>query len=175
MSVLVLNAAPAFNSFGLDNRAGMDRLKLMPLTGATILFSKNLAFMMIVGVQMVPLILLASWRLGPLVGGIGVIVAASMTAMYMAWGNWMSVNYPVKMQFFQFSSSHGQVLEVLTGIMLGSFPGMVAIYLMHTSGTRAAWKIGLLLLCSGFIYWVSVRHVGARFTQKMDRILNALS
>jgi hypothetical protein len=175
MSVLLLNAAPAFNSFGLDNRAGMDRLKLMPLTGATILFSKNLAFMMIVGLQIAPLIMLASWRLSPLVGGIGVIVTASMTAMYMAWGNWMSVNHPVKMQFFQFSSSHGQVLEVLTGIMLGSFPGMVAIYLMNTSGTRAGWKIGLLLLCSGFIYWVSVRQVGARFAQKVDRILNALS
>jgi hypothetical protein len=175
MSVLVLNAAPAFNSFGLDNRAGMDRLKLMPVTGATILLSKNLAFMMIVGLQIVPLILLGSWRLGPLVGATGIIVAASMTAMYMAWGNWMSVNYPVKMQFFQFSSSHGQVMEALTGIIFGSFPGMVAIYLLHTSGTKAVWKIGLILLCSGVIYVVSVRLVGARFAQKVDRILNALS
>jgi hypothetical protein len=175
MGVLVLNAAPAFNSFGLDNRAGMDRLKLMPLTGTTILVSKNLAFMMIVGCQMVPLILLGSWRLGPLIAGIGIIAAASMTAMYMAWGNWMSVNYPVKMHFFQFSSSHGQVLEVMTGIIFGSFPGMIAIYLLHTSGIKAAWKIGLLLLGSGVIYLISVRHVGARFAQKVDRILNALS
>lgn len=175
MSVLVLNAAPAFNSFGLDNRAGMDRLKLMPVTGAIILFSKNLAFMMIVGIQIAPLILLGSWRLGPAVGAIGMLVAASMIAMYMAWGNWMSVNYPVKMRFFQFSSSHGQVVEAVAGIIFGSFPGMIAIYLLHTSGIKAAWKIGLLLFFSGLIYVVSVRHLGARLAQKVDRILNALS
>jgi len=176
MGVLVLNLATAFNSFGLDNRASMDRLKLMPLTGTDVLFSKNLAFMMIVGFQIGPLILLGSWRLGPLVGGVGIIAAASMTAMYLAWGNWMSVNYPVKMQFYQFSSSHGQVIEVLTGIIFGSFPGMIAIYLLHTSGIKtAAWKIGLLLLCSGVIYLVSVRYLGGRFAQRVDRIVNALS
>lgn len=175
MSVLVLNAAPAFNTFGLDNRVGMDRLKLMPVTGATILFSKNLAFMMIVSIQIAPLILLGTWRLGPSVGAVGIIVAASMTAMYMAWGNWMSVNYPVKMQFFQFSSSNGQVMEALAGIIFGSFPGMIAIYLLHTSGTRAAWKIALLLLFSALVYLVSVRYVGARFARKIDRIVNALS
>lgn len=175
MSVLVLNATPAFNSFGLDNSAGMDRLKLMPITGATILLSKNLAFMLIVGIQLAPLILLGSWRLGPSVGAIGMMVAASMTAMYMAWGNWMSVNYPLKMHFFQFSSSHGQVVEVLAGMIFGSLPGMISIYLLHTEGINAAWKIGLLLLFSGFVYAVSVLHVGARFAQKVDRILNALS
>ena len=129
LGVFVLNAAPAFNSFGLDNRAGMDRLKLMPVTGKTILLSKNLAFLMIVGVQIAPLILLGSWRLGLLIGAIGIVEAASMAAMYMAWGNWMSVNYPFKMQFFQFSSSNGQVLEAIAGIMFGSLPGMIAIYL----------------------------------------------
>ena len=175
MSVMVLNAAPAFNSFGLDNCASMDRLKLMPVTGATILLGKNLAFMMIVGIQIAPLILLGSWRLGPAAGAVGVIVAASLAAMYLAWGNWMSVNYPVKMQFFQFSSSHGQVLEALMGILFGSFPGLMAIYFLRTSGTTAGWKIGLLLLGSSLIYLFSVRHVGARFTQKVDRILNALS
>ena len=116
----------------------MDRLKLMPVTGATILLSKNLAFMMIVGIQLAPLILLGSWRLGPFVGAIGMLVAASMTAMYLAWGNWMSVNYPVKMQFFQFSSSHGQVVEVLAGIIFGSLPGMISISFLHTEGINAA-------------------------------------
>jgi hypothetical protein len=57
--VFVPNASLAFNLFGLDTRAGMDRLKLLPVTGATILLGKNFAFMMIVGVQVMPLILLA--------------------------------------------------------------------------------------------------------------------
>jgi hypothetical protein len=175
LSVFVLNAAPAFNSFGLDNRAGMDRLKLMPVTGTTILLSKNLAFMMIVGIQIAPLILLGGWRLGPLLGVLGIIEAAAVAAMYMAWGNWMSVNYPVKMHFFQFSSSNGQVVEVLAGIIFGSLPGVIAIILLNTSGVAAAWKIALLLFLSVLIYTISVWHVGVRFAQKIDGILNAVS
>lgn len=173
--VFVFNAASAFNSFGLDNRAAMDRLKLMPVTGQTILLSKNLAFLMIVGVQIAPLILLGGWRLGPLIGVIGIIEAASMAAMYLAWGNWMSVNYPFKMQFFQFSSSNGQVVESIAGIMFGSLPGMISIFFLHAEGVRATWKIALVLLFSGLFYFVSVWQVGTRFAQKQDRILSALS
>lgn len=175
LGVFVLNAATAFNSFGLDNRAVMDRLKLMPVTGRTILLSKNLAFLMIVGVQVTPLILLGSWRLGLPIGVVGIVEAASLAAMYMAWGNWMSVNYPFKMRFFQFSSSNGPVLEAIAGIIFGSLPGMIAIYYMRTEGLKAAWKIALLLMFSSLFYLVSVWHVGARFAQKQDRILNALS
>lgn len=175
LTVFVLNAAPAFNAFGLDNRAGIDRLKLMPVTGTTILLSKNLAFMMIIGLQIAPLILLGGWRLGPLPGVVSVMEAAATAAMYMAWGNWMSVNYPVKMQFFQFSSSNGQIVEVLAGIIFGSLPGVIAIALLRTSGMKAAWMVGLLLCFSALVYMISVWHVGSRFSQKIDGILNAVS
>ena len=175
LGVFVLNAATAFNSFGLDNRAIMDRLKLMPVTGKTILLSKNLAFLIIVGVQVTPLILLGSWRLGVPIGLVGIVEAASLAAMYLAWGNWMSVNYPFKMQFFQFSSSNGPVLEAIAGIIFGSLPGIIAIYYLRTEGLKAAWKIALLLLFSSLLYLVSVWKMGARFPQKQDRILNALS
>jgi hypothetical protein len=172
----VLTSAPlAFNSFGLDNRAGMDRLKLMPVTGTTILFGKNLAFLMIVGVQVTPLILLGSWRLGPAIGLLGIVEAAAMAAMYLTWGNWTSLNYPFKMQFFQFSSSNGQVVEAIAGILFGSLPAMIAIYLLHNEGFKAAWKIALVLLFSGLFYFVSVWHMGNRFAQKRDKISSALS
>ena len=153
----------------------MDRLKLMPVTGRTILLSKNLAFLMIVGVQLTPLILLGGWRLGVLIGGLGIVEAASLAAMYMAWGNWMSVNYPFKMRFFQFSSSNGPVLEAIAGIIFGSLPGIIAIYYLQTEGPKAAWKIALLLVFSSLFYLVSVWQMGAKFAKKQDRILNALS
>jgi hypothetical protein len=174
LGVVLPNAPLAFNSFGLDNRAGLDRLKLMPVTGKTILLSKNLAFLMIVGVQVTPLILVGSWRLGLPLGMLGILEAASMAAMYMAWGNWMSVNHPLKMQFFQFSSSNGLVVEAIAGIMFGSLPGMIGIYFLHTEGFRAAWKIALVLLFSGLFYLVSILRMGNRFAQKQDRILSAL-
>ena len=175
LGVFVLNAATAFNSFGLDNRAIMDRLKLMPVTGTTILLSKNLAFLMIAGVQVTPLILLGSWRLGVPIGMVGIVEAASMAAMYMAWGNWMSVNYPFKMRFFQFSSSNGPVLEAIAGIVFGSLPGVIAISFLRMQGLKAAWKIALLLLFSSLFYLVSVWQMSSRFAQKQDRILSALS
>jgi hypothetical protein len=175
LGMVVPNASLAFNFFGLDNRAAIERLNLMPVTGNTILLGKNLAFLMIVGIQVTPLILLGALRLGPLMGAVGIVEVASMAAMYMVWGNWMSINYPVKMQFFQFSTSNGLVVEALAGIVFGSLPGAIAIYLLHTEGSRAAWKIALVLLCSGLFYFVSLERLGKSFAQKQDKILMAVS
>jgi hypothetical protein len=175
LSVIVPSGSLAFNFFGLDNRAGLERLKLMPVTGRTIMLSKNLAFLMIVGLQMMPLILLGSWRLGPLMGAVGIAEVVSMSAMYMVWGNWMSINYPVKMQFFQFSSSNGVVVEALAGIMFGSAPGAIVIYLLHSEGSSAVWKIALVALFSGLFYFVSLWRLGNSFARNQDRILGAVS
>jgi hypothetical protein len=175
LAVIIPNSALAFNLFGLDNRSEMERLRLMPVSGKTILLAKNLAFLMIVGVQVMPLVLLGCWRLGPLIGAMGLVEAMSMTAMFLVWGNWTSVNQPFKMHFFQFSSSNGQVVEAIGGLIFGSLPGMIAIYLLHSEGPVATWKIALILLCCAGLYLVSVSYLGNRFAQKQDRILNALS
>lgn len=175
LSVFVPSSPLAFNSFGLENRAGLDRLKLMPVTGRTILLGKNLAFTMIVGVQVAPLILLAGWRLGLPVAIVGIVEAAALAAMYLAWGNWMSVNHPLKMQFFQFSSSSGLVVESLAGIMFGSLPGMIAIYFMHTEGFKATWKIALVVLVSLAFYFMVLSRVSTRFELKQNRIFRAVS
>jgi len=175
LSVFVPNAVLAFNSFGLDTRSGMDRLRLMPVTGKTILLSKNLAFLKIVAIQLAPLILLASWRLGLPIGVLGIVEATSLACVYLAWGNWMSVNHPLKMQFFQFSSSSGAVVEVIAGLMFSSLPGIIDIYFVHTDGLRAAWKITLVSLFSLVFYSIALSRVGTRFEQKQDRIVRAIS
>ena len=175
LSVFVPNASLAFNLFGLDNRAAMDRLKLMPVTGRTILLSKNLAFLMIVGIQVMPLIVLGCWRLGLPIGLLGFVEATALAAMYMAWGNWMSVNYPLKMQFFHFSSSNGLVVEALAGIMFGSLPGIIATYSLQKGGLQLAWTIALVMVFSGLFYFISLLRLGNRFAQKQDKIASALS
>jgi hypothetical protein len=175
LCVIFPSASLAFNFFGLDNRSGMERLKLMPLSGGTILLGKNLAFLTIVGLQVIPLILLGTWRLGLLIGVIGIIETASMVAMYLAWGNWMSVNHPFKMQFFKFSSTNGLIVESITGILFGSLPGMIGVYFMHAEGLKAAWKIALILFASGLVYSFSVWYLSNSFAQKQDKILSAVS
>jgi hypothetical protein len=173
--VVIPNSSLAFNLFGLDNRSGMERLKLMPVTGKTILLGKNLAFLMIVLVQVTPLLLLGAWRLGAFIATIGFVEVMTMTAMFLVWGNWTSINHPFKMHVFQFSSSHGQVLEGIGGVVFGTLPGLVAIYLLDSEGPWATWKIGLILFCCVGLYLVSVSYLGERFVQKQDRILSALS
>ena len=173
--VFLPNTPVAFNSFGLETRAGLDRMRLMPITGSTVLLSKNLAFVMIVAVQLAPMVLLASWRLGLLTGLLGIVEAVALSAMYLVWGNWMSLNHPLKMQFFQFSNSSGLIVEALAGLMFGSLPGMISIYLLHTEGLSAAWKVILVLLVSLSIYLTALVYFSSRFEQKQDRILNAIS
>lgn len=175
LCVFVCNSSLAFNLFGLDNRASMDRLKLMPVSANAILIGKNLAFLMVVGVQVMPLILLASWRLGLLVGLFGILGAAALAAMFLSWGNWMSVNHAFKLHFFQFSSSNGMLVEAIAGMMFGSLPGIIAIYSMQTNGFGPAWRIALVLLVSSSFYCLSVRRAGNRFLQKQEIIRNALS
>jgi hypothetical protein len=173
--VFVGNAPLAFNSFGLDNRAAMDRLKLMPLTGTTILLGKNVAFLILAALQLTPLIPLGFWRLGFVTGLLGIAEAIAVAAMYLTWGNWMSVNHPFKMQFFQFSSSRGVVVEVIAGIVFGSLPGIIAISSLRSNEFAAAWKIALILLFSGGLYFLSLLRAGGGFAQKHDRIADALS
>lgn len=173
--VFLPNTPLAFNSFGLETRAGLDRIRLMPLNGSTVLLSKNLAFVMIMAVQLAPMVLLASWRLGLLSGLLGIVEAAALSATFLVWGNWMSLNHPIKMQFFQFSNSSGLIVEALAGLMLGSLPGMISIYLLHTEGLSAAWKLILVLLVSLSIYLAALVYFSSRFEQKQDRILNAIS
>src|SRR2546423_11994330 len=90
-----------FISFGLDTRSGLNRYALLPASGATTMQGKNLASAIIASVQVCPIILLASWRFGLSVSAFGLVEAALLTAAYLAWGNWMSITFPTKMQFFR--------------------------------------------------------------------------
>jgi len=42
---------------------------------------------------------------------------------YLAWGNWMSINYPLKMEFYRFASSGAALADALAGVVFGSLPG----------------------------------------------------
>lgn len=173
--VFLCNAALAFNSFGLDNRAGLDRYTLLPLSGRAILLSKNLAYLMIAGVQILPMLFVAGWRLGILRSALGLVEAAALACAYLTWGNWMSVNHPLKMQFFRFANSGAALVDAMGGIIFGSLPGILMIYLLHRPAGGVAGGIALILLLTGALYFVSVLRFGGRFEQKRERIAEALS
>jgi len=175
VGVFLCSAALAFNSFGLDNRAGLDRYALLPLSGRAILMSKNLAYLMIAGVQIVPMLLIAGWRLGIIASSLGLIEAAVLACAYLTWGNWMSVSHPLKMQFYRFANSGAALVDEMGGMIFGSLPGILMIYLLHRQGTGAAAGIALVLLLSAASYVFSVTRFGGRLEQKRERIVEVLS
>lgn len=173
--VFLCNGALAFNSFGLDNRAGLDRYALLPLSGRAILLSKNFAYLMIVGVQILPMLFLAGWRLGTLTSALGLVEAAAVACAYLTWGNWMSVNHPLKMEFFRFANSGAALVDEMGGMIFGSLPGILMIYLLHRQGAGAAGGTVLILLLTCALYFGSVTRFGGRLEQKRERIAAALS
>ena len=172
--VFLCNGALAFNSFGLDNRAGLDRYTLLPLSGRAILLSKNLAYLMIAGAQILPMLFFAGWRLGILPSALGLVEAAALASAFLAWGNWMSVNHPLKMQFFRFANSGAALVDAMGGIIFGSFPGILMIYLLHRSGRGVAGGTALTLLLTGTLYFVSITRFGGRLELNRERIAEAL-
>ena len=173
--VFLLTAAVSFNSFGLDTRSGLDRYTLSPLSGKAILLSKNLAYLIILGGEVFPMIFLAGWRMGISTSAFGLVEAAALACAYLAWGNWMSVNHPLKMHFFRFASSGAALADALAGVVFGSLPGILIIYLLQTREDRAAWATALVGLLFGALYWASVARFGRRFAQQLESIERALS
>lgn len=169
------NAAVAFNSFGLDDRAGLDRYTLLPLSGKAILQSKNLAYVIIVLAELLPMMIIAGWKLGVVTSALGLVQAAALAGAYLAWGNWMSVNHPLKMQFFRFANSGAALVDAMGGIFFGSLPGIVLIYVWQTPGAGAVGATALILLLIGALYFLSLRRFGNRFEQNRSRIAAALS
>lgn len=172
--VFIPNAALAFNSFGLDTRSGLDRYALLPASGATIMQSKNLAFVIIASVQVFPMIMLASWRFGLSVGAFGLIEAASLAAAHLAWGNWISIAFPTKMQFFRFAPVGGAIPEDIAGLVLGSLPGLLFVYALRTMAEQAIWLALLILLLSGLLYLWATIWSGRRFEQGREKIVRSI-
>jgi hypothetical protein len=173
--VFIPNVSLAFNSFGLDRRSGLDRYALVPASGATIMHAKNLAFVIVVSVQVCPIILLASWRLGPLIGALVIVEAVSLAAAYLSWGNWMSITYPARMQFFRFAPSSGALPEIIAGMVFGSLPGVFFVYVLRTKAEQRIWAALLIVLLCGGVYFITAKWSGKRFEQRREKIAHAIS
>lgn len=173
--VFIPVASLAFNSFGLDKRPGWERYALLPLSGATIMAGKNLALLLIIGMQVCPIILLASWRFGPTAGALVLVEAASLAAVYLAWGNWMSITFPAKMQFYRFAPAGSALPEVIAGLVIGSLPGVLVVYVLRTNAALAIWVAPLILLLCGIVYLLATMRSGMRFEQRRERIARSIS
>lgn len=174
LTLLFVPLAPlAFNCFGLDTAAGLDRYALCPLSGRTIVLSKNLAFLSVAGLQALPLMLLAGWQLGAFAAVLGFVAFISLACASLAWGNWMSLSHPMKMQFFRFSSSSASIFDALAGVVFATSPGVLIIYLVN-SRYYSPLNLALAGLLFGSFYFFSLMRYGRRFDRKRETIAHVL-
>lgn len=153
------NSSLAFNYFGLDSRSGLDRYALLPLSGKDVVFSKNLAFVMYVALQLIPLFLFGIVRLGSVPTLFGVIEATLLALAYLTWGNLIAISHRFRMEFFRFSSG-GSPIDALFGLFFGTLPGAIAIRLF-TWGNW--WGTVVMLVLYLAMYWFSLLWSGRKY------------
>jgi hypothetical protein len=172
--VFVMNTNVIMNCFGLNSSAELNRYAILPLRGRDVLLIKNLGLTVIVAAQLILLIPIAVWRSGLREAAAEVLVAAVLLLSHLAWGNLVSVSAPFKMQLYRFASS-GEPVTAMAGSTVGSAPGVIVLFLLHSKSSRSAAAIAGVLLLSLTAYLVSLHYSGRSFERRRHIIGEQLS
>ena len=162
-----------FNSFGLDDPLGFDRYALLPLSGKEKLISKHLAFATVMLALFATILPLALLKMETWVVLVGFVELVLVGLAYAAYGNCLSVKQPFKMQFYRFSSG-GSAVDAAMGMIFGSVPAMVLIYVLYRQSFIAPAIVALALVYVS-LYFVSLRWAGRVLENEREVIRRALS
>jgi hypothetical protein len=163
--VFLPNASFVFNSFGLDTRSGLKRYALFPISGSEIVWSKNIAFLVLVTLQLAPLFILGLWSLEISAVTLGLVESILLALAYMTWGNFLSTAHRFQIQFFRFSSG-GSPIDALVGVLFGTAPGVIAVLLF---GRRLWWVAIAMLVLYSALYLLSLSWSGKRFNKIVEQ------
>lgn len=152
------------NSFGLDGQA-VDRYRLLPLNDRQVILSKNLAYVLLVLIELGVAVLVAGFVLGPPFA-LGCLVGTlSVCCLTMAWGNFVSVRSPAAREFFNFESTEqaGGILPILYSLVVWLPPFGLGAWLK----TYGEWAmLGgelVLLVITALIWWSTLGAAGRQF------------
>ena len=154
-------ASIAFNCFGLDSPPGLDRYTLLPLSDKEKLFSKNLAFWVVMSVLLLTILPLAMWTLGLSATVIALLEFVAMGLAYAAIGNWLSVKQPFRMQFYRFASG-GSVVYAIMGMIFASVPAALTVLF--------GWKVGIVALVYLALYLVFLARAARILKHQWDHL-----
>ncbi len=164
----ILGVSFPMSAFGLDGGSGLDRYALSPVTGASIVRTKNLAFLSVAAAQRAPILLLALWRFGPLESLWALCEAASLALLVLAWGNFVSVRHPSPPQ------SEPSVMDGFIGAAAALLPAAGAIVILRGAPSLIAPKMLGMLALTAALYYLSLLFAGPYFTRHFDRIRELL-
>jgi hypothetical protein len=78
------------------------------------------------------------------------------------------------MQFYRFASS-GEPLTAMAGSTIGSAPGVIVLFMLHSESSWSAATIAGVLLLSLAVYLVSLHYSGRSFERRRHVIGERLS
>lgn len=173
--IFIPNITFSLNSLGFESGLGIERYILFPLPGYRVLLSKNLAYLMLVLIQFLPVFLLGWLKFGAYIILLGFIEMLSVALLLLFWGNIISVLQPVPLQFHRFN-----LVSLQTAI-----PFTISIFIVHIGVFRAVdtyrlnpdtalmsqlvFLIGCLIL-----YFISLIRSGKILEKRLVRIKDQL-
>jgi hypothetical protein len=170
--VCVLNANVTLNCLGLERPAGLTRYLILPTSGRDVLLAKNIALMLVAGVQFALLLATGAWQSGVLELGADSVVAIVLVLAHLACGNIVSVFQPYRTDPHGFGSG-GDLVTALASLLVASIPGAAVIELLRPDfpdfplKTSAIAAIALLTIAA---YFVSLRYAGRSLEQRIETI-----
>jgi hypothetical protein len=172
--VCALNITVTLNCLGLDRPAGLTRYLILPIRGKDLLLAKNVALMVVVGVQLMPLLVVGAWRSGFVQLGAETMVASVLIVAHLAWGNVVSVFDPRRTEPHGFASP-GDPLTASISALIGSAPGVGVIFLLRSESRLAALAIAAIVLLTLAAYYSSLRYAGKSFERRIETISERLA
>jgi len=164
------------NNFGLDG-AAVDRYRLLPLRGRQVILSKNIAYVLLVLIELALPVLVALFRVGVPYTLACLCGCLSVCCLTMTWGNFVSVRSPAAREFFNFDSSEqaGGMLPILYAMLIWLLPGGLGVGLLQVSNW--AFLAGeLALLAVAVAIWHStLGSAGRQFATQVETMREKLA
>src|SRR5688572_14384182 len=172
--VCALNVNVTLNILGLDRPAGLTRYLILPIRGKDLLLAKNVALMVVVAVQLMPLLAVGAWQSGFVQLGADTMVASVLILAHLAWGNVVSVFDPRRGEPHRFAPP-GDPVTASVSALIGSAPGVAVILLLRSGSRFTALAIAGIVLLTMAACYSSLRYAGRSFERRIEVISERLA
>jgi hypothetical protein len=172
--VCALNINVTLNGLGLDRPAGLTRYLILPIRGKDLFLAKNVAVMVAVAVQVMPLLAVGAWQSGFVQLGADTLVASLLIVAHLAWGNVVSVFEPRRTEPHRFAAP-GDPVTASVSALIGSAPGVGVILLLRSGSRFAALAIAAIVLLTLAAHDGSLRYAGRSFERRIETIRERLA